>query len=318
MKHEFDTRKEWKSISEQISLLKERGMIFENEERAKVLLEAFGYYRLSGYWFPFRTFEKGPNGKIVKRHDKFLENSFFEDAILLYDFDKKLRDLLFSSLEVIETGIKMAIAYNLGKHDTHAHYRNNFFEPQFLKSGMNSDNEKTPSKFDKWLKKHEDSIERAEKREFVKHNIKYGKLPIWIAVELWDFGSMSFLYHNLRAVYKDEIADKFGLNGKTLSSWIRSLNFIRNSCAHHMRIWNNNIPERARSNNIGFLQKTDGNRVFYYINIIEYLIQKLGVKNNLNRDITLLIRDFPKVRNNSVDVKDMGINEEDNSILIVP
>lgn len=316
MAQEFKIRKTWKSLDEQINILKSRGMIFEDEENAKSLLSAFGYYRLSGYWFPFKTFEKNPNGKVIKVHDFFSNNSFFEDAILLYSFDKKLRDILFSSLEVIETAIKMEIAYCLGKYDIHAHYRHKFFEPSFIEDKKSEDGKVEPSKYSKWLKKYKSSVYRSRRMDFVKHNRRYGKLPIWIAVELWDFGSMSVLYSYLHQDYKNEISKKFGLDGKTLSSWIRCMNYVRNSCAHHTRVWNNNVTERARSNNIGFLEKTDNNRIFYYINIIEYLIQKLNIDCSLNREISSLIKDFPNIRNNSVTVNDIGINEKDTSTLI--
>jgi len=42
------------STDEQITLLKSRGMLFHNENQAKKSLLNINYYRLSGYWLPFK------------------------------------------------------------------------------------------------------------------------------------------------------------------------------------------------------------------------------------------------------------------------
>ena len=45
------------NIEEQINKLKEHGMVFEDEEKAKEILLDVGYYRLGFYSFPFeKTF----------------------------------------------------------------------------------------------------------------------------------------------------------------------------------------------------------------------------------------------------------------------
>jgi len=41
------------SPEEQLQLLKERGLIIEDETKALHLLQHISYYRLSGYWYPF-------------------------------------------------------------------------------------------------------------------------------------------------------------------------------------------------------------------------------------------------------------------------
>ena len=40
------------SFTDQISLLKQRGMAFGDEAKALHLLQNISYYRLSGYWYP--------------------------------------------------------------------------------------------------------------------------------------------------------------------------------------------------------------------------------------------------------------------------
>ena len=46
--------KPFKTIDEQIELLRYRGMTIADDEVARHALETLGYYRLSGYSYPFR------------------------------------------------------------------------------------------------------------------------------------------------------------------------------------------------------------------------------------------------------------------------
>lgn len=46
--------KKWQSFTEQLATLESRGMIFEDKVKAEYVLSQVNYYRLSGYWYPFR------------------------------------------------------------------------------------------------------------------------------------------------------------------------------------------------------------------------------------------------------------------------
>ncbi|PMD06453.1 hypothetical protein CJ199_03555 [Brevibacterium paucivorans] len=48
--------KPFKTYAQQVELLQERGMNVENPVEAQSYLERYNYYRLSGYWYPMRTF----------------------------------------------------------------------------------------------------------------------------------------------------------------------------------------------------------------------------------------------------------------------
>jgi abortive infection bacteriophage resistance protein len=87
------------------------------------------------------------------------------------------------------------------------------------------------------------------KEEFVRHNkSKYGlPLAIWVVCEVWDFGTMSRLYAGMREQDQDVISAKYGIhNGRIFATWLRSLNYLRNVCAHHSRLWNRNIVDQPK------------------------------------------------------------------------
>lgn len=75
----------------QIDILMSRGLLVTDKEKAIRWLRRIGYYRLTGYLYPFRD----ANGA-------FLESASIEYALSLYVFDKKLRLLVLDAIERIE------------------------------------------------------------------------------------------------------------------------------------------------------------------------------------------------------------------------
>lgn len=91
--------KPFKSIIEQIDILKERGLIIEDIAYAKKVLSRINYYRLSGYTLTLR------------RNDKFYSNVTLGQVMQIYDFDAKLRVALLYLLEYIEVSFRTHLGY---------------------------------------------------------------------------------------------------------------------------------------------------------------------------------------------------------------
>ena len=104
--------KSWNTFEQQLNILQDRGLIVEDFERSKYYLSCIGYYRLSGYWYPFRQ-SISPK----KRDDIFVANTCFNDVLGIYQFDKKLRLICLDALERIEMAIRTEVAYLLGRSD---------------------------------------------------------------------------------------------------------------------------------------------------------------------------------------------------------
>ena len=93
------------SIDAQIQLLRSRGMIINNGEKAKEVLFDVGYFRLGFYWFPFElTYPQKDN-----RNHQFKQGSNFDDAVKLYYFDFKLRNYLLKAL----AGLRLLLGQKL-------------------------------------------------------------------------------------------------------------------------------------------------------------------------------------------------------------
>lgn len=238
----------WQSYTQQLDLLRSRGMIVTDIPLALHQLEHFGYYRLSAYWYPFRSWctrqtATSPRNPAV-RSDSFEPDTHFTDAMALYTFDKQLRLLLMDALACIEIALRVDIAYLLGARDTFAHLTPEALHPTFAMKRSRSGK----TAFENWQEKHTSLLKRS-KEDFVKHyQLRHGKqLPIWVAIEVWDFGAVSQLLAMMKVPDQSQIARKYGIQDwRVFQSWLRSLNYLRNVVAHHSRLWNRNVIDQPK------------------------------------------------------------------------
>jgi abortive infection bacteriophage resistance protein len=91
--------------------------------------------------------------------------------------------------------------------------------------------------------------DKVRKENFLRHYLsKYDspKLPpSWMMIEMLTWGELSHLYVGLKSTQaKKQIAQNLGLHAEVLESWLKTLNDVRNICAHHSRLWN---KEHGRS-----------------------------------------------------------------------
>ena len=249
--------KPWLGIEQQLDSLVARGLQVSDRDKALRCLQRIGYYRLSGYWFAFRE-RSGPccvlgeprSGKSQSRGELLALDSFkldasFQNAVDLYVFDKALRLLVTDALERIEIALRVDVAHTLGQLDPFAYLRSDLFHGTFSRE-LNKDSGVT--RHHDWLGKHAQLISRS-KEEFVTHNkARYGlPLAVWVACEVWDFGTLSTLFGGMRETEQDAISSRYGVsNGRVFATWLRSLNYLRNVCAHHSRLWNRNIVDQPK------------------------------------------------------------------------
>ena len=304
-----ENHKEWKSFEDQLEILRSRGLEISDNDAAVRYLDRIGYYGLSGYWYPFRKLDA--DSKNSFRLNEFMEGSRFEDAVKLYVFDKKLRLLALDAIERIELAVRVDIAHLLGKKDIFAHENPECLHGNFAKRSIKEGREGEGfTEHQLWLVKHRELVKRSKNIPFVKHYLaKYQKLPIWVAIELWDFGCVSRLYAGMMHNDKEAISKKYGLeNSKVFSGWLKSLNYIRNVSAHHGRLWNNNILELSRQDRShDFLKNVEHNRPFYYFCIMAILLSEICPNSSWASRFVQLCCDFPEPSNKAVSLTDFGV-----------
>jgi abortive infection bacteriophage resistance protein len=319
--------KPWMSYEDQLDLLISRGLAVTDRPKALEYLQRIGYYRLSGYWFPFR--ERSGLLILLNEHcrkpakkqrketrialDDFRPDATFENAVRLYVFDKKLRLLVMDALERIEIALRVDVSHTLGKLDRFAYLDPALFHPEFSEKLLNS---KGITRHHEWLGKHARLINES-KEEFVRHNkTKYGlPLAIWVACEVWDFGTMSRLYAGMREDDQDAISAKYGVhNGRIFATWLRSLNYLRNVCAHHSRLWNRNIVDQPRlppAAEVPWVATFEDSghlraRCFLLLRIARHLLQVVNPNSSWSDRIREHLQDFPDLSHLDLNLAAMG------------
>jgi abortive infection bacteriophage resistance protein len=234
------TLKPFLSFAEQLQKLKNRGLAVGSDELALVALQRLNYYRLSGYWYPFR--KTNPRG-VPGRQDEFVPGTSFELILSLYEFDRHLRLLVMDAVERIEIAIRVDIAHRLGRKHPLAHETPSILDGKFttVKSAKTGKTE-----YEDWSAKLAETIAKA-KDEFVKHHVaRYGgKMPVWVVVELLELRQLSVFFSGMQHSDQSYIAKRYSAaQGNHLAAWLRAITILRNISAHHGRLWNRNITSR--------------------------------------------------------------------------
>lgn len=211
--------KKFTSIDEQLEILKSRGLIIEDAEKAKDFLRRNGYYRVSGYSLTLR------------RDDVFYPGITFQNIIDIYECDQELRHILLKYIEIIETAVKSFFSY-----ETAVRYGpEGYLDPSnFVDS----------SKYRRIIDKAEKlKKQRLPYEDYLKHFVKDldQDLPVWAFVDLLTISDISVLYSISRKEIKTAIAQDMNINVKgdvLLEKFLRSMTIIRNLCAHGGRLYN--------------------------------------------------------------------------------
>lgn len=211
------------TFDQQLDLLASRGLVIADRPAAAVTLSRISYYRLSACCLPFKV-----------EHEHFRPGSTWEQVIDLSEFDRRLRILVTDALERVEVALRTAITYNLAHaYGAFAHCSPAHFRPEFGHAGWNV-------RLDE---------EAAKSREtFIEHfRAKYDgfpRLPIWMASEVMSFGLLSRLFEGMVDHDQQKIGTLCSLPHLVLRSWLRTLTFVRNVCAHHAACGIGNWPMR--------------------------------------------------------------------------
>jgi abortive infection bacteriophage resistance protein len=280
-----------KTYAQQLQQLKDRGLKIHSDSKTLYLLQKLSYYRLSGYWYPL--LEEPKNNHVFK------PNATFQTAFDIYRFDRELRIFIMKELEKIEVAIRAQMIYTL------SHYKGCFW---YTDSSLFADAEE----FTKSLTKFKYEYKRSDEDFIRAFKDKYSDPmpPSWMMLEVTSFGSLSVLYKNLKpGRSKREIAHYFALDDSTFASWLHSLVYIRNVCAHHSRLWNRVMsispkipltPAKSWLND----STVSNNRTYFILSLMLYLLQSIDLKHQFIFRLKVLLNKYP-----NIDVTAMGFPE---------
>ncbi len=268
------------TYTEQISLLKSRGLIISNENRAIQYLTQVGYYRLSAYFLPYQS-----------KKDTFNSGVDFDQILNTYSFDRELKLLVFDYIERIEISLRAHLIHKMSHKYNDAHWQDN---PSLFK---------TPKLFKDFQNIIYKACHVTHKEVFIKHYVnEYDSPqnpPSWMCLHLLTIGELSRLYHALSSnADKQEIAKAFGLHRTVFSSWLHTLMYVRNICAHHSRLWNREFaikPDIIKKPTFDWISIQKNNRTFYFLCILQFLLKSANPNNSFKTKLQSLLCKYPTV-----------------------
>jgi len=280
------------TFEEQVELYKSRKMEVKNSELAENFLKRVNYYRLSAYLLTLK--DPAPSNK-----ENYIEGTTFEQLVSIYEFDKKLRHLLVDVLESIEIAFRTHISYLI------AHK----YGPLGYNYSENFRDEKHHASF---LSELDRVIALSKKEAFIEHySNKYdSQFPIWVATETMSFGMLSKLYKNMKVEDKKEIAQTYyKIPYIYIESWLATLTYVRNVCAHYGRLYNKTIVFKPKLFKDIF-KIIDKSKLFAAI----YVITKLLTKDEAKRliiNLEALVGEYK----DCIDFVHIGFPKDWNTIL---
>lgn len=289
------------TYTEQVELLSSRGMVISNKQRTERHLANISYYRLSAYMLPYKQKE---NGKIL---DSFQEGVTWDTVYNLYVFDRKLRLLVFDAIERLEVAIRAQIIYQLShKYGSHWQDRPEIFTPP--KTITLRDGRTVIMDVYGDIQKHiKEQLHNNKAEVFIQHYCNKYDTPInppsWMSVEVMYFNHLSRICTGLKLRADiNGIASYFALPPKTFCSWLHTINYIRNICAHHARLWNrdmNIVPEKlAFSKSLDWVSSPDTvkrSKLYYFLCMLNYMLQTANPTSTFKHRIKDLLTEYQEV-----------------------
>jgi len=204
------------TYEKQLAALKSKGLKVENDDKCLKFLRSVNYYWFSAYLLPF----KQSDGTCA-------QGLTFEKVHSIFEFDRKLRALIFFVIEEIELSMRSQLAYYFAhKHGAYAYLDKNLYN-------AGHDHKKFKSTIKGAVHNHRNTP------VVMHHNAKYGgKFPIWVIIDFFSLGNLSYFYADWDIVDKKAFAKKlFGATYPFLDSWMKCITVLRNRCAHYSRLY---------------------------------------------------------------------------------
>lgn len=207
----------FKNLDEQIDIMRSRGLIINNEEETKKILFRENYFFINGYRHMFTTTDK----------DKFIPGTTFEELYATFLFDRRIRNIIFKYILIIENNIKSIMSYQLSK-------KYGFKDKDYLNpDNFTQDPSRSRQVFDIINKMKRQIRVNGRQHSATLHYLDhYGYIPMWILVKVLSFGIISELFCILKYEDQMDIANFYKVDAQTLSIYLAILANFRNLCAH--------------------------------------------------------------------------------------
>ena len=276
--------KPFKTIEEQIEILKTKKLILEDEELVKKQLLSTTYYNtVNSYGYLLRDSNGSGN---------FIANSTFRELFSLYTFDKEIKDVFFRFITVIEAVFKSTLAYGFCDlyRDDYAYLHSSNYKN---KTDEINNSVRLTSKLSNIISNNRD-------KDPIKHYCDtHNNVPLWVLVKKMDFGTAHFMYCCMTLSSQNHVAKLIGTLAKDnhnknytitpeqLTNYISAIKDVRNVVAHNERLLdfrsrNSVMYHSTLHNEYNYISKSKDRKTVYDI----YIISKLFLTSDQFENLT--------------------------------
>ena len=276
-------KKIFKTIDEQIDILKGKGLDFTNFNNPGEVLVRENYFFINGYRHLFLTSASSSH---------FIPGTNFSELYGLFCFDRQLRNILFKNIMIIENNVKSIFSYVISKN-------HGYKESTYLDTSMFSKDPKKIKQINDLIKKMKRQIRiNGGQHSATQHYISnYGYIPLWVLVKVLSFGIVSEFYQILKEDDRKQIADVYNLTVEDMINYLPMLANYRNVCAHEDILYENKT-QRTIDNTVYHallgIRKKDGeyvqgkNDLFALFIILRQMLSTDDMKNLISEMSSLL------------------------------
>jgi hypothetical protein len=288
--------KPFKTVEEQMEILKSRGLIIKDEERALSFLKNNNYYELiNGY----KDFFIDKNKTEEEKKDVYRNDIAFEDIVSLYEFDFETRAIILKGILKIENIIKTKLAYYFSeKYNQEYNYLNIHNYNDKIKSV------KIIADISNIIKINMVSSKSEDMRNILEYYLeKHQNVPLWVLIKKFTFGKLSKFYSalieeiqfkicdDIEEFYLKEYNKSISINNKTLSQMLEFINIVRNICAHNEKLYNIRY-KKIKNVSYSHIKRDCQGKLFDVIIILKIFLSKKEFEEN----VKLLDKNIEKLK----------------------
>ncbi len=132
----------------------------------------------------------------------------------------------------------------------------------------------------------QDEVNRSKEFFVSKHIAQFPSepLPLWIVVELMTMGMLFTFYNGMKKHLRASVAGRYQVSEEVFTSWMKTVNHLRNVCAHHGRLWNRvfglspKIPRIKKHPEWHQPATIVNNRIFGVLSVVYYLFKIIDLQ----------------------------------------
>ena len=269
--------KSFKTLDEQIDILKDKGLVIDDVDYAKDILLRENYFFLSGYR---QLFLKTPRDRM------FIPNTNFRELYAMFNFDRQIRNIIFKNLLIIENNLKSIFSYQLSKK--YGYREKNYLNPSNF-TNVSSKSKQVNDLIKKM--KRQIRVNGGQHSATMHYISNYGYIPLWIVVKVLSFGIVSEMFTILKPEDQVDIAKIFNVSSEDLLVYLPILANYRNLCAPEDILYDHRTQRVIENNKYHEklnIPKMDGEYIygkddlFALIIILKYLLRPDEFKMLIN------------------------------------